>query len=126
MFKEGRFEEARSRFVEAMNTLGYQPELAYNIALSYYKTKQFGAALKHLAEIIERGVREHPELKQIISDFTAACLFHKPDDVYRFAFQHFKLFAKGEMAERLKARVFLMCAVTCFTRRCNARLRKPR
>eukprot|EP00232_Nephroselmis_pyriformis_P023531 CAMPEP_0182867166 /NCGR_PEP_ID=MMETSP0034_2-20130328/8574_1 /TAXON_ID=156128 /ORGANISM="Nephroselmis pyriformis, Strain CCMP717" /LENGTH=659 /DNA_ID=CAMNT_0024999505 /DNA_START=4 /DNA_END=1983 /DNA_ORIENTATION=- len=62
MFKEGRFEEARSRFVEAMNTLGYQPELAYNIALSYYKTKQFGAALKHLAEIIERGVREHPEL----------------------------------------------------------------
>jgi hypothetical protein len=47
-------------------------------------------------------VRDHPELKQIISDFTAACLFHKPDDVYRFAFQHFKLFAKGEMAEMLK------------------------
>jgi tetratricopeptide repeat protein 30 len=34
----------------------------YNIALCYYQTKQFGPALKHLAEIIERGVREHPEL----------------------------------------------------------------
>ncbi len=42
--------------------LGYQPELLYNIALCYYKTKQFGPALKHLAEIIEKAVREHPEL----------------------------------------------------------------
>lgn len=39
-----------------------QAELQYNIALCYYKTKQYGPALKNLAEIIERGVREHPEL----------------------------------------------------------------
>ena len=39
-----------------------QAELQYNIALCFYKTKQYGPALKHLAEIIERGVREHPEL----------------------------------------------------------------
>ena len=39
-----------------------QPELQYNVALCFYKTKQFGPSLKHLAEIIERGVREHPEL----------------------------------------------------------------
>jgi len=39
-----------------------QPELQYNIALCFYKTKQLGQALKHIAEIIERGVRDHPEL----------------------------------------------------------------
>jgi hypothetical protein len=42
--------------------LGDQPELAYNIALCYYRQKQFGPALKHVAEIIEKGVRDHPEL----------------------------------------------------------------
>lgn len=39
-----------------------QSELAYNVALCHYKLKQFGPSLKNLAEIIERGVREHPEL----------------------------------------------------------------
>ncbi len=56
------FEAARLKFVEAMNTLGYQPDLAYNVALCYYRQKQYGPALKHIAEIIERGVRNHPEL----------------------------------------------------------------
>jgi len=45
-----------------MNTLGYQADLAYNVALCYYKEKQYGPALKQVAEIIEKGVREHPEL----------------------------------------------------------------
>ncbi len=42
--------------------LHVQAELAYAIGLCYYQQKQFGPALKHIAEIIERGVREHPEL----------------------------------------------------------------
>jgi tetratricopeptide repeat protein 30 len=50
------------RFVDATSVLGDQPELAYNIALCYYRQKQFGPALKHVAEIIEKGVRDHPEL----------------------------------------------------------------
>mmetsp|Transcript_22492 Transcript_22492/g.58656 ORF Transcript_22492/g.58656 Transcript_22492/m.58656 type:complete len:645 (+) Transcript_22492:284-2218(+) len=62
LYKEDKYDEARGRFVEASNMLGYQPDLAYNIALCYYRTKQFGPALKHLAEIIEKGVRDHPEL----------------------------------------------------------------
>ncbi|CAM9389748.1 unnamed protein product [Sphacelaria rigidula] len=45
-----------------MNTLGYQADLAYNTALCYFKDKQYAPALKHVDEIIERGVREHPEL----------------------------------------------------------------
>jgi hypothetical protein len=39
-----------------------QAELQYNIALCCYKNKQHAAALKHLADIIEKGMREHPEL----------------------------------------------------------------
>lgn len=61
-FKEGNFEEAREAFVEAVNALGYCSDIAYNIALCYYKLGQYGSSLKHIAEIIERGVREHPEL----------------------------------------------------------------
>ena len=45
-----------------MPSLHTQAELAYSIALCYYEQKQYGPALKHIAEIIERGVREHPEL----------------------------------------------------------------
>mmetsp|Transcript_13033 Transcript_13033/g.35479 ORF Transcript_13033/g.35479 Transcript_13033/m.35479 type:complete len:586 (+) Transcript_13033:92-1849(+) len=62
LYKEGEYEEARAKFQEAMAIIGYQPELQYNIALCFYKTKQLGQALKHIAEIIERGVRDHPEL----------------------------------------------------------------
>mmetsp|Transcript_60002 Transcript_60002/g.135303 ORF Transcript_60002/g.135303 Transcript_60002/m.135303 type:complete len:647 (-) Transcript_60002:151-2091(-) len=62
LWKEKRHNDAMKQFSEAMNTAGYQSDLAYNIALCYYSTKQYGPALKHIAEIIERGVRDHPEL----------------------------------------------------------------
>merc|ERR1712232_1307358 len=62
LWKEKRFPDAMKQFTDAMNTAGYQPDLAYNIALCYYSMKQYGPALKHIAEIIERGVRDHPEL----------------------------------------------------------------
>uniref|UniRef100_A0A8C2HHV9 Tetratricopeptide repeat protein 30 n=1 Tax=Cyprinus carpio TaxID=7962 RepID=A0A8C2HHV9_CYPCA len=62
LYKEGEYEEACKKFMSSMNVLGYQPDLAYNIALCYYSLKQYAAALKYIAEIIERGIREHPEL----------------------------------------------------------------
>jgi tetratricopeptide repeat protein 30 len=62
LWKEKRFADAMKQFTDAMNTTGYQPDLAYNVALCYYSMKQYGPALKHIAEIIERGVRDHPEL----------------------------------------------------------------
>lgn len=62
MYKEAHYDDARKLFTTALNTSGYQPELAYNIALCYYQLKQYGPALKHIAEIIEKGVTEHPEL----------------------------------------------------------------
>lgn len=61
-FKNSNFDAARKLFVDAIGALGYQPDLAYNVALCYYKLKQYGSALKHLGEIVEKGVRFHPEL----------------------------------------------------------------
>jgi len=62
LWKEKRHAEAMKQFNDAMNTSGYQPDLSYNTALCYYSLKQYGPALKNIAEIIERGVRDHPEL----------------------------------------------------------------
>lgn len=61
-FKEGKFEAARKQYSEVMNLTGWQADLAYNIALCYYKERQYGPALKFIAEITESGVRNHPEL----------------------------------------------------------------
>ena len=61
-FKKEKYEEARLKFTEAMQMIGYAADLSYNIALCYYRMRMFGPALKHIAEIIERGVRQHPEL----------------------------------------------------------------
>lgn len=62
LYKEGQYSEACQKFSSAMNILGYQPDLSYNIALCYYSMKQYAPALKHIADIIEKGIREHPEL----------------------------------------------------------------
>lgn len=61
-FKEGKYESARNQYSEVINTMGYQADLAYNIALCHYKERQFSPALRQIAEIIEKGVRNHPEL----------------------------------------------------------------
>ncbi|EGR32453.1 tetratricopeptide repeat protein [Ichthyophthirius multifiliis] len=62
LYKEEKFEEARHKFQEAINKVGYNTELAYNIALCHYKLKQLAPSLENIAKIIEKGVREHPEL----------------------------------------------------------------
>lgn len=45
-----------------MKVTGFSPDIAYAIALCHYQLKQFSPALKLLAEIIQKGVHEHPEL----------------------------------------------------------------
>ena len=60
--KDGRHDAARAGFENARVAGGYQPDVAYNEALCAYRARRYGPCLKHLAEIIERGVREHPEL----------------------------------------------------------------
>lgn len=62
LYREGQHEEACSKFASAMQVLGYCPELSYNMALCCYAAKQYAPALKHIADIIERGMQQHPEL----------------------------------------------------------------
>ncbi|XP_039631100.1 tetratricopeptide repeat protein 30A isoform X1 [Polypterus senegalus] len=62
LYKEGAYEEACKKFIGAIQVIGYQPDLAYNIALCYYSMKQYAPSLKYIADIIEHGIREHPEL----------------------------------------------------------------
>ncbi|XP_069762891.1 intraflagellar transport protein 70A isoform X6 [Narcine bancroftii] len=62
LYKERHYEEACKKYTTAMQIVGYKPDLIYNIALCYYSMKQYAPALKYIAEIIERGIREHPEL----------------------------------------------------------------
>ncbi|CAK8691356.1 intraflagellar transport protein 70A-like [Clavelina lepadiformis] len=60
--KENQFEKACKKFQQAIQLAGYRASLSYNIALCHYRQKQYAPALKHIADVIERGIREHPEL----------------------------------------------------------------
>ncbi|XP_037830421.1 tetratricopeptide repeat protein 30A isoform X2 [Kryptolebias marmoratus] len=62
LYQDGKHEEACRSFLTALQVLGYLPALSYNIALSYYSLKNYPQALNYITEIIERGIREHPEL----------------------------------------------------------------
>ncbi|XP_051022103.1 tetratricopeptide repeat protein 30B [Acomys russatus] len=62
LYKEGHYEAACSKFLAALQASGYQPDLSYNLALAYYSSRHYAPALKHIADIIERGIRQHPEL----------------------------------------------------------------
>ena len=44
-------------------------DLSYNIALCYYSMKQYAPALKHIADIIEKGIREHPGIEMDLEWF---------------------------------------------------------
>jgi tetratricopeptide repeat protein 30 len=62
LFKENQFEEALQKFSKSLNVLGFNAHLHYNVALCYFKLKEYPQALKHITLVIERGIRDHPEL----------------------------------------------------------------
>nr|CAG4650016.1 EOG090X0302 [Sida crystallina] len=59
---EDNFAEALIKFQSAVQSSGFEPQLLYNVALCHYKMKEYAPAIKYIADIIERGIREHPEL----------------------------------------------------------------
>ncbi|KAL7754390.1 hypothetical protein RI367_000371 [Sorochytrium milnesiophthora] len=62
LFKDNKFEQALLKYTDASKRAGYQPEISYQIALCHFRLGQFVPSLKQLAEIIERGIRDYPEL----------------------------------------------------------------
>ncbi|XP_032664660.1 tetratricopeptide repeat protein 30A [Odontomachus brunneus] len=62
LYKEEQYEQALKKFANALQIAGFRPHLSYNVALCYFKLKEYAASLKHIANIIEQGIREHPEL----------------------------------------------------------------
>ncbi|WKX90961.1 hypothetical protein Q1695_009643 [Nippostrongylus brasiliensis] len=61
-YKEGDYTKALERFNNATSVMGYQPELAYAIALCHYRKKEYQQALKFINDIVDRGIKDHPEL----------------------------------------------------------------
>ncbi|GBP43823.1 Tetratricopeptide repeat protein 30A [Eumeta japonica] len=62
LFKDNQYEEALQKFTKSLNILGFNAHLHYNVALCYFKLKEYPQALKHITLVIERGIRDHPEL----------------------------------------------------------------
>ncbi|ODM96103.1 Tetratricopeptide repeat protein 30A, partial [Orchesella cincta] len=62
LYKEGRYDEALQRFTMASQVIGYGPHLSYNIALTFYRLQNIPMAAKHIADIIQNEVSQHPEM----------------------------------------------------------------
>ncbi|KAK6018128.1 hypothetical protein OSTOST_16300, partial [Ostertagia ostertagi] len=59
-YKDGDYDKALERFNNASSVMGYQPELAYAIALCHYRKKEYQQALKFITDIVDRGIKDHP------------------------------------------------------------------
>jgi tetratricopeptide repeat protein 30 len=61
-YKEGRYEEALSNYTDAFNMQGFEPSIAYNIALCHYMLQQHSEASDIIAEVIDRGTEQLADL----------------------------------------------------------------
>lgn len=59
---QSKLQEAFNLFNEALTINPSDPGLKYNVALCEFKMKNYFDCMKHVSEIIEKGIREHPEL----------------------------------------------------------------
>ena len=68
LFKENKYDEALANYLKALKLenggqgSSFKPDLNYSIALCYYKKKEYQQALQYIGEIIEKGIKEYPEL----------------------------------------------------------------
>ncbi|KXS15136.1 TPR-like protein [Gonapodya prolifera JEL478] len=62
MVREGKHSAALRIYQDALRVRGFDAELAYATALCHYEMRQCIPALKVIQDIIERGMRDHPEL----------------------------------------------------------------
>lgn len=50
-FQEEEYEQALKKFSNALQITGFKPHLSYNVALSYFKLKEYAASLKHIGKL---------------------------------------------------------------------------
>ncbi|XP_075146966.1 tetratricopeptide repeat domain 30 [Haematobia irritans] len=62
LYQADQFDNAVQRFNTALQVGGFNPLIAYNLALSHFRKKEKSQAIDYTAEIVERGIRNHPEL----------------------------------------------------------------
>jgi tetratricopeptide repeat protein 30 len=61
LYQANIYEDSLQRFFLSLQT-GFNPLTAYNAALCHYRKKEFSQSLNMIGEIIERGIRNYPEL----------------------------------------------------------------
>ena len=61
-FHQGLYEEALSGYSRALDTFGFRPDLAYNMAICSYKLKDYGRAMEVVTDAIGHIYEAHPEL----------------------------------------------------------------
>lgn len=74
LFKEKKYERALEKFKKAKQIIGNRADISYNIAVCFYQLKQYDYSLRHIADIIEKGIKENPgkkkkKLKKLINFF---------------------------------------------------------
>lgn len=62
LYQANMYEDSLGRYTVALQTAGFHPLIAYNAALCHFRKKENSQALNYIAEIVERGIRAHPEL----------------------------------------------------------------
>ncbi|XP_061390018.1 tetratricopeptide repeat protein 30 homolog [Musca vetustissima] len=62
LYQADQYDSAVQRFNTALQVGGFNPLIAYNLALSHFRKKEKTQAIDYTAEIVERGIRNHPEL----------------------------------------------------------------
>lgn len=62
LYQANVFDDALERFMAALQSGGFNPLIAYNAAMCHYRRKENVQALNYIAEIVERGIRNYPEL----------------------------------------------------------------
>ena len=86
LYKEDRFEEALAKYMEVKRVHGFVPEVAYCIALCYYRLNRLSETVQMIAEIKAQASREHPELLRSLAgdtvDFDAQGLIQKAKDAF--------------------------------------------
>lgn len=62
LYKQGKIPEALKHFERARNMNSSNCELIYNVALCHFRAKEYDKCMHSIADIIEKGARQRPEL----------------------------------------------------------------